>query len=249
MTKSAGSANGTAFAAGFQSPGLLETLRWLHIAQSTLCVTQERRLVRIAKIFKWDEPPGAHSRLTWQIMKRDARTVAEELLILRCQQGDRQAPAQLVHHWHEMFKVHAWRLLRDPDGVAEVLQETWTGIFRGMHRLKDPSRFRSWAYRALTHKCADWIRSRQRERQRLAGAANQAAVDNEHSRENPELARLREALDALPSEQRALLAMVYNDGFSLTEIAEVLEIPAGTVKSRLFTLRQQLKQELERNES
>jgi RNA polymerase sigma-70 factor (ECF subfamily) len=181
-------------------------------------------------------------------MKRDAQTVAEELLILRCQQGDRQAPTQLVRHWQGMFRAHAWQLLRDPDAVAEVLQETWSGIFRGLHRLKDPARFRSWAYRALTHKSADWIRRQQRDRRNRATAADQMAVDTERPNENPELSRLRDELDALPAEQRALLAMVYRDGFSLTEIAEVLDIPAGTVKSRLFTLRQQLKQQLERNE-
>ena len=63
------------------------------------------------------------------------------------------------------------------------------------------------------------------------------------------MARLREALSELPAEQRAILSLYYQDGMPVAEIARVLDVPKGTVKSRLYHARNRLKQTLERNES
>ena len=63
-----------------------------------------------------------------------------------------------------------------------------------------------------------------------------------------DVARLREALSELPAEQRAILSLHYLDGMPVAEIARVLDVPTGTVKSRLYYARDRLKRTLERNE-
>ena len=173
----------------------------------------------------------------------------DELLVLRCQDGDASALNELVDRWQSRFVGHACRLTGQRDSARDAVQEAWLAIVRGMGRLDDPTRFAPWAYRIVGNKAVDWVR-RQGRRRRL----DQDLLDEQRREE--ELARgelagdqgqelLVAALRALPRPQQALLALYYQDGFSVREIADILEIPAGTVKSRLFHARGQLKRALE----
>ncbi len=82
----------------------------------------------------------------------------DELLVLRCQDGDGGAMDELVRRWHGRLLRHAWHLTRREDAASDVTQDAWVGIVRGIRRLSDPAMFRVWAYRIVTHKCADWMR-------------------------------------------------------------------------------------------
>lgn len=179
-------------------------------------------------------------------MERSDEDVLDELLVLDCQAGDVDALQRLVDRWQERLSRYAGRLTRDQDAVADVVQEAWIAIARGLGRLDDPARFRGWAYRIVTNKAVDWIRRRQRQRTLkidLAGQMNREAEDDE------DLCRIREAMNSMPDEQRHLLLLHYVEGLSLDEIAEALSIPAGTVKSRLFHCRKKLKTLIERDKT
>ncbi len=178
-------------------------------------------------------------------MERAAQEVVDELLVMRCQDGDAEAMDMLVRRWQDRLWRHALRLTGRPDGAWDVVQESWLGIMRGLGRLADPACFRPWAYRIVTHKATDWVRRRQRGRTirdladpvpaAPAGADADAASD------------LRTALAALPADQRALLGLRYLEELSVVEIAEILEIPAGTVKSRLYEARATLRRVWQRS--
>src|SRR5688572_19363110 len=88
----------------------------------------------------------------------------DELLVLRCQDGDASALDELVCRWQPRLLRHAWHLTRRADAASDVTQESWLGIVRGIGRLADPAMFRAWAYRIVTHKCADWTKRRRNER-------------------------------------------------------------------------------------
>ena len=171
--------------------------------------------------------------------------VLDELLVLRCQDGETDAFEELFDHWQRKLLRHAVHLTGDADGASDVVQEAWFAIVRGIGRIDDPARFPSWAHRIVTHKAADWIRKRQRRR-----AAEEvlepptAAAD----RANDDVGALRVALRNLPRDSRVVLSLHYLDGLGVREIAQALGIPAGTVKSRLFKARNKLKQVLERKE-
>jgi len=176
--------------------------------------------------------------------------VQDELLVMRCQDGDREALAELVQRWQPRLLRQAARLVDGVDAAADVVQEAWVAIVRGLRRLDDPACFRSWAYRIVTRKCADWTRRRQRGRA-TEGALAVDPVDPSPSPadSSDDVAALRKALRSLPNQQKAILAMFYLDGMSIRLIAEVLSLPEGTVKSRLYHARCHLKEVLKRRKS
>ena len=186
-------------------------------------------------------------------MSAPADDVYDELLVIRSQEGDHHALDELVARWQRRLFEHARRLLRQPDAARDVVQEAWMAIVRGIGRLDDPASFRHWAYRIVTFKCTDWIRRQQRQR-RLSEEVSREATRSEPAPPEPageesEIDRLRRALDALTAERRAILSFHYLEGLSVVEIAAVLAVPEGTVKSRLYHARQHLKNVLERESS
>lgn len=186
-------------------------------------------------------------------MSRTHEDIADELLVLQSQTGDAAALKTLIERWQPRLGRLAWRLTGERDAARDTVQDAWLAIVRGLHRLDDPARFRSWAYRIVRNKCADWTRRRVVRRSAAKEMrANTAAVCAAPSHETDstgDAARLRGALADLPAEQRAILSLHYLDGMGLAAIARVLDVPSGTVKSRLFHARNRLKQMLERTKS
>lgn len=174
--------------------------------------------------------------------------IYDEWLVLRRQDGDEAALAELVQRWHPRLLRHAERLTGFPDAASDVVQASWVAILRGLNGLEDPACFRRWAYKIVTHKCADWVRARQRDR----AGASQLATEPVDEKSIVESARdesilLVEAIKQLPPDHKAVLSMFYLDEMPLMEIAESLSLPVGTVKSRLHYAREKLKAILERN--
>lgn len=186
-------------------------------------------------------------------MKRTHEDIQDELLVLLSQEGDADALKTLIARWQPRLGRLAWRLTADRDAARDVVQEVWLAIVRGLRRLDDPARFRSWAYRIVRNKCSDWTRRRVVRRSGPDDlrdtAAKGSAESSSQMNSADELARLREALTNLPVEQRAILSLHYLDGMGIAEIARVFGVPRGTVKSRLYHARNRLKQTLERTAS
>lgn len=185
-------------------------------------------------------------------MRRTLEDIQDELLILRCQDGERDALSELVTRWQPKLRAFAWRLTGEREAASDVVQDGWIAIVRGLKRLDDPACFRTWAYRIVRNKCADWTRRRivQRSADKVLNERKpQNRSDSTSATEqDEELFRIRGALDGLTPEQKAVLSLYYLDGMSLQTIAETLGIPQGTVKSRLFHARNQLRDVLERIE-
>jgi len=175
--------------------------------------------------------------------------IYEELLVLRSQDGDRQALEELVGRWHGRFVRAATRLTGgDREAARDAVQDAWLAIVRGLARLDDPARFGPWAHRIVRNKAIDWVRAQGRRRPIDADPAEMSAAeepDSAGAADRSEHRALVEALRGLAAGQRALLSLFYREGFSVGEISETLEIPVGTVKSRLHRARNQLKQALE----
>ncbi len=175
-------------------------------------------------------------------MKDRASLVADEWLVLRSQDGDAGAFDLLISRWQDRLWRHARRLLRDDDAAWDVVQEAWMSILNGLRRLDDPQAFPGWAYRIVTFKCADDVRRRERQRR---AEGTRATGDRELSRDDDaEVAALREALDELSVEQRAILSLHYLEELGVERIAEILAIPVGTVKSRLHHARAALRDKM-----
>ncbi len=192
------------------------------------------------------------------MMTRSLESIHDELLVLRCHSGETEALEELIGSWQPRLWRHARRLTGRRDAAWDVLQETLLAIVRSLHRLDDPALFRTWAYRIATNKSADWTRKQQRDRKLSEAVANngdprslrvQQQQDFESTREpNDDVKRLHDAMGELSGDRQTILVMHYLDGMGIAEIAVALDVPAGTVKSRLYHARQQLKELLERTE-
>jgi len=170
--------------------------------------------------------------------------ILDEYLVLASQGGDAEAFAHLVRRWQPRLLRHARRLAGDPETARDAVQEAWLAIARGLARLDDPARFPPWALRIVGRRCADLARRERRAREvEHRGSRNGEALSTGHG---PEVGRLREALQRLSAGERTLLSLHYLDRLGIAGIAETLGIPSGTVKSRLFAARRQLRESLER---
>lgn len=180
-------------------------------------------------------------------MKRDAKQVLTELLVIRAQGGNERAFSELYEVWSADLLRLARFALKENGPAKEVSQDAWIAIAKSISRLDDPATFPAWAFRILNRRTVDWIRRCQRDRNRRKALE----VEQEIDQENPGIrdertAVLAEAIEELDADSRKLIHLFYETGLSVLEIAEVLEIPGGTVKSRLFKLREKLKLYMER---
>ena len=136
--------------------------------------------------------------------------------------------------------AHALRLASDPQAAWDITQQTWMAIIKGLRCLNDPARFRPWAYRIVTNKAMDFLKAT-RPTQSLD---ERQLADNRLTR-SPET-HLDELLEMLAPAKRAILSLFCLEQLNIAEISAVLNIPKGTVKSRLFNARNELRELHER---
>lgn len=178
-------------------------------------------------------------------MQRRATEVADELLVLHAQDGSVQAMNALAQRWHRRLLAHALSMTRNANDAADAVQESWLAIVKGLRSLHDPAMFKPWAYRIVTNKSADVLRRKYRDRaiEKNLQANREPQVPGGDF--NDESIALRRAIETLPVEHRTLLSMFYSAGMSVAQVAEALQLPAGTVKSRLHHLRNELRSAIE----
>jgi RNA polymerase sigma-70 factor (ECF subfamily) len=172
--------------------------------------------------------------------------VLDEYLVLLARDGSREAFDHLVRRWMPRLVRYTTRTMGEPELARDIAQETWVAVIRGLKRLDDTSQFRAWLYRVAHRKCVDAIRGNQRHRRLIARA--QAEPEEQTSASSPastrEIAGLAGAISQLPPEQRDVVHLFYGEELSIAEVAAVLKVPGGTVKSRLHHARETLKKQL-----
>lgn len=166
------------------------------------------------------------------------KIVYDELLVLRWQNGEVAAMNELVDRWHARLFRHVRRLTNSADNAADVMQETWLAIIRCVPKLDDPAKFPAWAYRIASNKAADFVRKKSR-RQTVTLDEPDEIVARPTSTEHN---NLNDLLNGLSVEHRTVVSLRYGEDLPLETIAGMLNIPLGTVKSRLHYALDFLKQ-------
>lgn len=171
----------------------------------------------------------------------------DELLVASARAGELKAQALLVHRWHKRLLAHALRLTGDWERARDAVQDSWIEITRGLGGLRDDRAFPAWAYRIASRRCAGIIRDLQRERATEKALSDEPAPTSiePEAQDASESARLRAAIRALPPGQRAAIALFHFDELSVAEVAVALDVPVGTVKTRLMHARNKLRAVLE----
>jgi RNA polymerase sigma-70 factor, ECF subfamily len=171
------------------------------------------------------------------------------IVVRRAQRGDREAFGALVEQFQPTVYAIALRRLGNPSDALELTQEVFLHVLQRMDQLREPERFAGWlrqvAVRMAINRATRRMAPASVETGVLEGAyeGGDEPLDQLISRERAE--RLWEALGRLKALDREALDAFYIRGHSLVEIAEMLDVPLGTVKRRLHTARKRLKVALE----
>ncbi len=172
--------------------------------------------------------------------------IFDGLLVLQYRGGDQKAMALLVKKHHSGLCRHAYWYTRDSEASRDIVQDSWRTIITKIGSLKDPNKFGSWAMTIVTRKSLDYLEKLKRQREQLKVTDRIEAVQDQEENENGDerLRKLKLAMKQLSRDQQAVLRLFYLRGFTLIEIGNILGLSVGTVKSRLFHAREQLKKHL-----
>lgn len=173
--------------------------------------------------------------------------ISEEELVARAQADDAAAFRELFDRFYPMIHAFCYRSCLDPAQAQDLAQETFIKVARSIDTYRGESSFKSWLYRIATNATRDWLRQKMRH-ERLAKAASESWVETTTCDE-PDHARVAEALQALPDDLRLAIVLTYYEGMNHAAAAQVLGCAETTVSWRVFRAKRKLKTLLSRRES
>ena len=178
-------------------------------------------------------------------------------LVKRIQAGDSKAFRKLFDKYHRRAFAVAMGVVKNEDDALDAVQEAFVKVHKNIHKFQGSSSFYTWLYRIVMNVSIDHVRKTSRRKnldfdERLLHEESEVAGDGalvpRVTNANPGKAALRrelegaihEALQELPEHHRAVIVLREVEGMSYEEMAEALEIPKGTVMSRLFHARKKM---------
>ena len=190
--------------------------------------------------------------------EKDAERISEQALIQRCKDGDVGAFDELVTRYEKRVFNFAFRIAGNYDDASDVAQEAFIRVFNSIHTFRGDANFLTWVYRIVTNVYLDERKKSKSHRQTSLddlinldeNSVTRQIVDDRPTPdqivENKERALIvQKAINALPEYQRIIVTLYHMQHRSYEEIAEILHLPIGTVKSRLNRARLALLEILE----
>jgi len=172
-------------------------------------------------------------------------TADDQSLVLRTLNGSPEHFGELVTRYDRAVFHLAYRTLQDREEARDIAQETFFKAFRSLRTYRPTMKFSTWLFAIAYHACCDRLARRKRfsnqelpERADAASGPEQQAVAGEESR------ILRAAIAALPEKYRMAITLYHLQGKRYEEIAQVLNLPIGTVKTHLHRAKEQLRRAL-----
>jgi RNA polymerase sigma-70 factor (ECF subfamily) len=181
----------------------------------------------------------------------------DEQLVERALAGDAEAFGEVVRRWERKIYALTYGILGSAEDARDAAQETFIAAYRNLQGFRGDAKVSSWLHRIAVNQCIT--------RQRRARVRSETGIEDEveaagerflstSERESPALATearerteaVRKAVAALPTELREVVVMKEFEDLTFQEIADALQIPLSTVKSRLYTALKQLRMRLER---
>lgn len=183
----------------------------------------------------------------------------DEIIVQRALTGDAEAFGEIVRRWERRIYALAYGMLGREEDARDATQETFIAAFRNLRGFRGEAKVSSWLHRIAVNQCIS--------RQRRSKVRNESALEDEQATNarsfatslsysparvvegRQETAAVRRAINGLPVELRQVVLMKEFEELTFREIAEALEIPLSTVKSRLYTALKQLQMRLQKFES
>src|SRR5690242_11762674 len=184
-------------------------------------------------------------------------TWTDEELVARSIGGDLDSFNQLVVRWERPIYALAYRTIGREEDARDVCQETFLRAFRALKGFKGQAKFSSWLYRIALNLCRDWVRRERRQPvaqapegvdliEMASEAAPTESIEDLVARQEISAA-VAKAMALLPEEQRTAIILKEYHGLTFQEIANTLDCPLSTVKTRLYQGLSVLRRQLERS--
>ncbi len=198
------------------------------------------------------------------VLKQARQEMLEEdiELVEECKLGSRKAFNQLMLKYQNKVFSIAMRMLKNTDEAQDAAQDVFLAVYRSIKKFRGDSKLKTWIYRIVINTCINRLKSKKRKQQAPLDNQNEMLIEKSQEEgktpqatiDNPlkalERKNLREIIEKeiakLPEENRVIIIMRDVEGLSYEQIEKILEIPDGTVKSRLHRGRQELKKRLKK---
>jgi RNA polymerase sigma-70 factor, ECF subfamily len=181
---------------------------------------------------------------------------SDEQIVERALTGDAEAFGEIVNRWERRIFALAYGMLGREEDARDATQETFLAAFRSLRGFRGDAKVSSWLHRIAVNQCIT--------RQRRAKVRNEAAIEDEEQRHaasfsaplelsparvaegRESIDAVRRAVNSLPVDLRQVVVMKEFEELTFREIAEALDLPLSTVKSRLYTAMRQLQMRLQK---
>ena len=176
-----------------------------------------------------------------------AESSADDLLVKRCVEGNDRHSFRLLYRRHQSRVRQILYQLGDPTNLDDLVQEVFLRAWKGLPKFRQISQFSTWLYRIAWNVASDRRQTLAQDRSRLETIAQSIATQHD----DPDIMQLhyqdlvRQGLSGLSEEHRSVLVFHDLEELPQKEVEEILEIPVGTVKSRLFHARSGMRKFLE----
>jgi RNA polymerase sigma-70 factor (ECF subfamily) len=213
----------------------------------------QRVLTPIRADLKGFPTAGGCAASKWRLMGSD------EIIVERALTGDAEAFGEIVRRWERRIFALTYGMLGREEDARDATQETFLAAFRNLRGFRGEAKVSSWLHRIAVNQCIT--------RQRRAKVRSESAIDDEHESNGrsfttpishsparaaegrQETLAVRRAINSLPLELRQVVVMKEFEELTFREIADALDLPLSTVKSRLYTALKQLQLRLQKFES
>lgn len=175
-------------------------------------------------------------------MERKTHQAELDLCVLDARSGSRQAFERLFGYFNPIALRFAYRICGNAELARDATQEAWLEVANSIRRLTDPRAFRAWLLKLVRWRVLDQLR---REQRHVHARSELDADELPNVDEVPDDASqsqfLAQCIEKLSATERQLIHLYYLEQFSVVEIAAIVDVPTGTVKSRLHRVRNRLK--------
>ena len=167
--------------------------------------------------------------------------LSNAILVLKCQKRDETAFREIVNRWEPRLYYYIRRIVENENDVWDILQETWLAVFQNIRKLQDPLKFPTWLYRIGHNKAVNLLRKENKYAQiTTEQIANQYENNTTISVVKEQAELVHKLLGKLKLAHREIITLYFLEGFSISEMARIIGISEGTVKSRLYYAKHKL---------
>lgn len=170
-------------------------------------------------------------------------------IITQIKNGDEQAFAELIEQYKLPIYKTAKSILKDEDDVCDAIQDTALSIYKNIPNLKNEEYFKTWVIRITINKCYDILKKHKLNNEKMLRAQEDVSELHTNFDNNVILQTdLQTTLELLEEDLKIVTVLYYYNDLSISEISDILNIPKGTVKSRVFRAREKLYEILSKEE-